>query len=74
MISFSYTDDSTVYADPPTNATCIRCREAFWDETDGETRSYCESCEDFIEGQQDKGIKLSGVVMGLIAKAKEQVK
>lgn len=64
MVSFSYAQDCAVYGDAPTNATCRRCKEGFFDETPGEVRIYCESCEDFIEGQQDKGIKLSDVVCG----------
>lgn len=74
MISFSYTQDCAIYGEEPTNATCRRCREGFWDETEKQTRVYCEGCEDCIESQQDRNITISDVVMGLIAKAKEQVK
>lgn len=58
MISFSYTQDCAVYGDAPTNATCRLCKEAFLDETPGQTRVYCESCEDYYDAQMMSDIMM----------------
>ena len=54
-IYWSYASESAVCADEPMNATCIRCRQKFYDETDDESRFHCDECESLIERQHESG-------------------